>query len=147
MSSIRLPYPFIADLPKTSQEQIWKDFEFLIRSLPSSPTIFDAIIDASLPASNTRTHQYVNLTELLAAETWDPGTTFNVGVRQDSVSPRISEPTSPISMTGKGDLSLFGLTQFESNVNNGWDWAAVTMDSTQQIYIENLTIRPGKTCS
>lgn len=135
-----VPFRFITGLPHQAQVEIERDFLDVIMQIHDSPTIFDAVIDPTLSASDPSTHQYVNLTELIDGESWAPSVMFNVGVKQDALTP-IVEPTSPLSLIGLGDISLFGIDNFLTDVTHiGWDWAALTIGASQQVFLYNITL-------
>lgn len=138
-----VPFPYIDGLSKEEQRRLERDFEHLREMIPDvAPTIFDALIDPALTASDPSAHSYVNLTELIAAEDWDADYMFNVGVRQRN-SPQISEPTSPLDISAKGNLSLFGLgPSVPDSTHNGWDWATLTCSATQQVFYYYLVFEP-----
>lgn len=138
--SIKLPYPYVTDLSRKAQYQLWRDFEALIAGITPTPGMFDAIIDPALDASIPGEHQYVNLTELVANESWDSTQTFQVGVRQ-YVGIQIVEPGT-IDISGfDGDLALFGIAEPpESAGFVAWDWRAVTTDIGQTLHLTGLSI-------
>jgi hypothetical protein len=141
----RVPFPYIHGLSKTDQFQLEEDFEYIVGLIPEpTAALFDAIIDPTLTASDPTQHEYVNLTELLANETWTG--LFNVGVRQSAEVP-IVEPLNGLSLAGKGDLSLFGLGAFIADVtHHAWDWSTITVPQGQQLFLQNLAIG-GRTTS
>lgn len=143
--TLKLPFTSFPGLPHEDARRIWRDFDELVRNLTPAPTVFDAIIDPSLTTSNSATHQYKNLTELVANESWGSTKTFNVGVKQH-VGIAITEPGS-VTLTSTGDLRLFGLGQSywqDLSPDPGhiaWRIIGIAAAaSTQSIYFSNLAI-------
>lgn len=58
-SSIQLPFRFIHDLTARAQQEIWRDFEYLIKNLPPAPTVYDVYVNPTIAADSpsTRTFQ------------------------------------------------------------------------------------------
>lgn len=138
--ALKLPFTQFPGLDQDSARRIWRDFEEIARTTGIS--LFDAIIDPSLSVSDPSTHQYKNLTDLIAHETWSTSYTFIVGVKQRN-NPQIIEPTSPIDISAKGDLALFGLGPVIPDASHkGWDWATLTCAATQQVTYYNLAFEP-----
>lgn len=138
----QIPFPYITGLDPHQQQEIYRDFEAVLSQIVSAPTVFDAVIDPILTASDPAKHQYVNLTELVANETWAAGTMFSVGVHQRG-TPQIIEPSSPLNIAGLGDLSLFGIGPTTPDATHkGWDWAKLTCAVGQQVFYYNLVIEP-----
>lgn len=139
--AITFPYRKFPSLPKEAQQQIWRDLEYLASHIHGSPSVFDAIIDPSLSASDASEHQYVNLTELIASETWDEHSMFNVGVRQ-RFDIAIIEPAETLDIRGVGDLSLFGVGNVQHDGDHlDWVWAQLQCNLTQQVFYYNLAIK------
>lgn len=141
MAGRAVPFRYITGLPHQAQLEIERDFFEVVDQLGASqPSEFDAIIDPTLTASDATTHQYVNLTDLVANEAWAANYLFNVGVRQRG-STRITEPVSPLDLTTHGDLSLFGIGDFQTDVNHlAWSWATLSCNAGQQVFLYNLAI-------
>lgn len=78
----RVPFPFITGLPDDARREIERDFAYLGEALDSSGAVtpYDAVIDPSMAASDPTNHRYINLTDLVANETWDPDYNFKVAV-------------------------------------------------------------------
>ena len=133
-----VPYRWITELPIKAQKEIERNFLAVIEQITPSPSIFDATIDPALAASDTATHQYINLTELVANESWTG--MFNVGVVQRA-DIAITEPLTVIDISGKGDLSLFGVSGYFPDASHlAWVWQTLSTNTTQQVFFYNLSI-------
>jgi hypothetical protein len=144
VASLKLPFSQFPGIDPEAARRIWRDFEAVSAALMAVPSIWDAIIDPTLTSSIPSLHQYVNLTELLANETWLTTHTFKVGVKQQrGIS--ISEPaTVGLSLSGRGDLALFGLGEpLQDSTHVGWAWQTCGGDAGQQVYLHNLSIGVG----
>jgi hypothetical protein len=139
--SFRLPFTQFPGLPSEDARRIWRDLDAIAGALIPALSTFDAIIDPTLAASSPGLHQYVNLTELVANETWVASHTLRVGVKNHANVP-ITEPTTVVISGGsRGDLALFGLGQPLADAShNTWNWKTISCDNTQQVYLYNLSI-------
>lgn len=135
LPSIRIPFSTIADLPPTAQYQIRRDFEEIVRQISPAGSIFDAIIDSELSASNSANHLYKNLTDLVANETWDVNKRFNVGVKQGQTA--ITEPAG-VSLGGK-KIALFGIGSDDFDPSVAWQWKGVG-GAGMQLVLQGLNI-------
>lgn len=142
MPAPQVPFPYVSDLPPRAQRELERNFLELQRNITPTPSVFDAIIDPALTASNAATHQYVNLTELLASETWAANYTFIVGVKQRG-SIAITEPGGT-SLSGKGNISLFGISNYipDDIITFGWRGLNLSLGSSQSCFGYNLVIAP-----
>lgn len=128
MPGEQVPYPYVSGLPAEAQRELERNFLALQQQITPTATMFQAYIDSELDASTPETHEYINLTELVAGETttWDASTTFNVGVRGRIDTP-ITEPTgstTAITIPGNLYMACFGDAAYGANRANGpqpWD--------------------------
>lgn len=135
------PFKHIPDISAEAAREIRRNFEAVFNR--PNADLFDAVIDPILTTSDVANHIYPNLTTLLAAESWLPGRLFNVGVRQ-RFDIAIIEPNSPLDMSTKGNLALFGLANIIPTASlKPWNWAQLGTTATQQVFYYNLTIGPS----
>lgn len=128
------------DLPAEAQRKILRDFQALAAAIREVPTIFDATIDPDFVRSDPSEHQYINLTELIANESWATHTIFNVGVVQRATN-RIIEPNPSLDITAKGDLALFSIAPFIFDINHlAWEWATLAGSTGQQVFLTGLSM-------
>lgn len=132
----RLPFTTFPGIPQEAGRRIWRDFEELIRTLPSSPTIFDAIIDSQLTASDSTNHRYKNLGDLLASETLVVGTRFNVGVKQGATAIDDSAGVGTHGVASGCILGLWGIQPGMSQASSSvpaWNWQPCTLGGSTLI--------------
>lgn len=136
------PFPFkhIPDISAEASRQIRRNFEAVFNQPTGSQ--FDAIIDPLLTQSSHATHQYKNLTDLVASESWPTTHTFRVGVKNQA-DVTIQDGGS-VSITSNGDLVLFGLGEpMQDATHVGWTWSTIFANAGQQVYYYNLSIGNG----
>lgn len=133
---------FYNGLPPEAQRKILRDFQSLAAAIIPSPTMFDAIIDPAIITSSPSTHQYINLTELVAHESWSAGTLFNIGVMERGHIGIVEALGSgSLDVSSKGDIALFGLSDFTGGIGSrtAWDWCPLNMAVGQQLFLHNLS--------
>lgn len=54
----QLPYRFITGLPPRAQQEIWRDFEYLIKNQAPSATVFDAYVDPTIASDSPATRTF-----------------------------------------------------------------------------------------
>lgn len=137
-----VPFKRITGLPERAQFEIERDFIDVLEQITPTPSVFDAIIDPELSASDPGTHQYVNLTELVANETWASHELFNIGVVERGATQIVEALGSgSLDVTHVGDIALFGLADFTGGVGSrlAWDWTPLNMNVGQMLFLHNLS--------
>ena len=141
-----VPFPFIVDLTPRQAYELEEDFAYLASLIQPSINIFDAVIDPRLTFADASAHKYPNLHTLLQNEEWSAGTMLHVGVFQPE-NVRINENGASNSMSGKGDITLFGITGGPAPTTNGWAWTTLSAPSGCTVIYRNLYLAPSDSCS
>src|SRR6267154_1888906 len=140
-----IPYSWIDQLPKESQRQIERDFLYVLQLIDaSSGSIFDAIIDPALAASDPAGHKYLNLVDLAANELWSSATTFNVGVvARGGIT--INEGAGGVDLTGRGHMTFSAAGGGDGNqaTSPQWDWRAITVGAGQTFLFKGIALVPS----
>lgn len=138
-AAARVPYPFVSDLPGKAQRQLERNFQSLQRQIISVASVYDAIVDPNLLASNPAKHIYINFTELFSGEGVHTAG-FNIGVRPG----QITEPGSinlvgwsHINITAIGVAGTEGVTVTNAPV---WIMPVVNMASGQIISLTGIRV-------
>ena len=137
-----VPFPFIVDLTPRQAYEIEQDFAYLASIIQPGTTVFDAIIDPALPTpADPFNHRYINLTQLLAYETWT--TTLVVGVVQRIGIQIIETGTLAIP----GHMTFIGTSPGRASPStvSGWDiLGGFVSTSGRIITFDNLYFESSK---
>jgi hypothetical protein len=123
--SIQLPFRYVQELPPRAQQQLYRNFEELARTIVPTAPAYDAIIDANLTVSNPATHQYKNLGDLLANEAVR-STTMYVGVMPRATA--ITETVTQNDISSGWGNFVFACVNQGEGVQASWNWKPLVIN-------------------